>query len=283
MTPLDGGKTRLERLGLGLTASALTDRRTGIGGSDANTIMSGNADRINALWREKLGEIPGDDLSGNLAVAMGSHTEELNRAWFERETGRLVHSEGTTRQHRTLEYLRLTLDGMTTTEDGQPAVFEAKHSNTMATRDELLARYQPQLHHAMNVCGFSFAYLSVFQGNSVWWTRLIRRDDSYAAALQQAEEDFWLAVLTRTPPIPAAPIAAPVAFEDMREVDMTGNNEWADAAADWCANRKAARLFDGAGKRLKAAIPSDIRRAFGHGIEASRSKTGAITIKEQKQ
>lgn len=275
--------TRLERLGLGLTPAALADRRNGIGGSDANIIMSGDAARINALWAEKLGDATGDDLSGNLAVAMGSHTEELNRAWFEREMGRVVHSEGTTRQHSTLNYLRLTLDGITATDDGQPAMFEAKHSNTINGRDDLLARYMPQLHHGMNVCGFDYAYLSVFQGNSVWWTRLVRRDEAYADALQQAEEDFWLSVLTRTPPIPAAPVAPPIAFEDMREADMTGNNKWADAAIDWIGNRKAARLFEASAKSLKETVPADIRRAFGHGIEATRSKTGALTIKELKK
>lgn len=272
---------RLERLGLGLSPAALDARRNGIGGSDANTIMSGDPDKLMALWREKLGEA--QPIERNLPMAMGSHTEELNRAWFEAEMGRVIHSEGTSRQHKALDYLRVTLDGITATNEGAPAVFEAKHTNTMLGRDDVLAKYQPQLHHAMTVCDFDHAYLSVFQGNGVWWTRLVKRDADYAARLIEAEEGFWLSVLTRTPPVAAPYVPPPVAFEDMREADMTGNNEWASAAVDWLENRKPARVFDAAAKQIKAIIAPDIRIAKGHGIEASRSKTGAITIKELKQ
>ena len=47
------------------------ERRKGIGGSDANIIMSGDPERLIALWREKRGEAEPEDLSGNLAVQMG--------------------------------------------------------------------------------------------------------------------------------------------------------------------------------------------------------------------
>jgi predicted phage-related endonuclease len=41
---------------LGLSAEAIAARRHSIGGSDANTIMGGNPDRLIRLWREKRGE-----------------------------------------------------------------------------------------------------------------------------------------------------------------------------------------------------------------------------------
>jgi hypothetical protein len=40
------------------------------------------------LWREKRGELGSEDLSGNLLVQLGTVTEELNRMWYERNTGR---------------------------------------------------------------------------------------------------------------------------------------------------------------------------------------------------
>ena len=46
---------------LGLSAEAIAARRHSIGGSDANTIMSGDEARIIRLWQEKRGEVPGDD------------------------------------------------------------------------------------------------------------------------------------------------------------------------------------------------------------------------------
>ena len=35
-------------------------------------------------------------------------------------------------------------------------------------------------------------------------------------------------------------------------------------------------------RRIKELLEDDVSRAFGHGIEAKRSKAGAITIRELK-
>ena len=42
------------------------------------------------LWREKRGEVQPDDLSGNLVVQLGAVTEELNRRWYEANTGQVI-------------------------------------------------------------------------------------------------------------------------------------------------------------------------------------------------
>ena len=42
------------------------------------------------LWREKRGEVEPEDLSGNLIVQLGVVTEELNRRWYEANTGRAI-------------------------------------------------------------------------------------------------------------------------------------------------------------------------------------------------
>jgi predicted phage-related endonuclease len=39
------------------------------------------------LWREKRGEIDPEDLSDVLMVQLGSVTEDLNRRWYERNSG----------------------------------------------------------------------------------------------------------------------------------------------------------------------------------------------------
>jgi predicted phage-related endonuclease len=64
-----------------------SDRRTFIGGSDARTIMGSDEAALLHLWREKRGEADPEDLSGNLVVQLGAATEELNRSWYERNTG----------------------------------------------------------------------------------------------------------------------------------------------------------------------------------------------------
>jgi predicted phage-related endonuclease len=71
-------------------ASALrfgTDRRHFIGGSDARIIMGEDEKALIRLWQEKRGEVGPEDLSANLMVQLGVATEDLNRTWYERNTG----------------------------------------------------------------------------------------------------------------------------------------------------------------------------------------------------
>src|SRR2546427_9011320 len=63
-------------------------RRCFIGGSDARVIMGSDEAALVRLWQGKRGEAEPEDLSGNLIVQLGSATEELNRSWDERNTGR---------------------------------------------------------------------------------------------------------------------------------------------------------------------------------------------------
>lgn len=65
-------------------------RRYFIGGSDARTIMGSDGDSLVRLWREKRGEVEPEDLSKNLVVQLGSVTEDLNRHWYELNTGLTV-------------------------------------------------------------------------------------------------------------------------------------------------------------------------------------------------
>src|SRR5438046_7381528 len=66
------------------------ERRFFIGGSDARVIMGSDEAALVRLWHEKRGEAEPEDLSGNLIVQLGRATEEFNRSWYERNTGRQV-------------------------------------------------------------------------------------------------------------------------------------------------------------------------------------------------
>ena len=65
-------------------------RRHFIGGSDARIIMGPDEAALVQLWKEKRGEAEPEDLSDNLIVQLGVATEALNRAWYERNAGRVV-------------------------------------------------------------------------------------------------------------------------------------------------------------------------------------------------
>lgn len=86
-------------------------RRLGIGGSDANILMSGDKEKILRLWREKRGEVPPEDLSTVLPVQMGVWTEQFNVFWFSQETGKTVINCGDTRVSQEHPWMRCNLDG----------------------------------------------------------------------------------------------------------------------------------------------------------------------------
>jgi predicted phage-related endonuclease len=146
---------------VGLTQTERKARLTGIGGSDANVILSGDSERITKLWLEKRGA-PADDLSDRLAVALGSWTEAFNRQWYEKITGDTVAHTDRALVCPTHPWRRCTLDG---TVSAKNAVWEAKHTSAFVKPDDVLERYMPQLQHNMAVARAERAILSVIFGN----------------------------------------------------------------------------------------------------------------------
>jgi hypothetical protein len=65
-------------------------RRQFIGGSNARIIIGQDEKALIRLWQEKRGEVGPEDLSANLIVQLGLVTEDLNRAWYERNTGHAI-------------------------------------------------------------------------------------------------------------------------------------------------------------------------------------------------
>src|SRR5262249_16164481 len=98
-------------------------RRSFIGGSDARIIMGTDEAALVRLWCEERGEGEAEDLSGNLIVQLGAATEELNRTWYERNTGRTVTDIQRQVKHSAIPWMVATLDG---TVEATGAVFEAK-------------------------------------------------------------------------------------------------------------------------------------------------------------
>src|SRR4051812_10642274 len=99
------------------------DRRYFIGGSDARIIMGKDKNALSQLWKEKRGEAPALDLSGVLIVQLGLVTEDLNRRWYELNSGQRVLDVQRHAIHRTIPWMAATLDGLV---KETRAVFEAK-------------------------------------------------------------------------------------------------------------------------------------------------------------
>jgi hypothetical protein len=262
-----------------LSAEDKKMRLCGLGGSDANVLMSGDPDRILRLWQQKREEVPEEDLSDRIQVALGSWTEPFNRQWYEKISGQAIVDAGLSVTCKKHPWRRCLLDGIV---ENTNAVFEAKHTGAFVKSEEVLERYMPQLQHNMAVAECETAVLSVIFGNHKYEIFEIAADWLYQLELLEAEEVFWDCVQTGTIPV-APPVPLPPKPVGVREVCLEGNNSWASAAVDWLEHRDAAKRHAAACGTIKGLVEADVARAFGHGIEAKRSKSGALSIRELSQ
>ena len=252
------------------------DRRSFIGGSDARIIMGDDEAALLRLWREKRGEAEPEDLSGNLIVQLGSVTEELNRHWYERNTGQVIRDVQRRVFHPVKRWMAATLDGMV---EGTGAVFEAKFMLPWTFSEEAAAeKHMAQLQHNMWVTASRMAVLSIITGGGKWVEITIPADPLYQHLLLTAEKKFWRCVETgETPHLFGVEPPRP-RLEAVRIVDMSASNSWAEFAATFRRTQPAYQEHEDAKADLKKLVPEDAREAVGHGLRAKRSKSGAISF-----
>ena len=261
---------------MNISKAAQLDRRSFIGGSDARIIMGDDQAALLRLWREKRGEAEPEDLSSNLIVQLGSVTEELNRHWYERNTGQVVTAVQRRVFHPVKRWMAATLDGMV---EGTGAVFEAKFMLPWTFSEEAAAeKHMAQLQHNMWVTASRTAVLSIITGGGKWVEITIPADPLYQHLLLTAEKKFWRCVETgETPHLFGVEPPRP-RIEAVRVVDMSFSNAWAEFAGGFRRTRAAFLEHEKTKAELKSLVPEDAREAVGHGVRARRSKSGAISF-----
>jgi predicted phage-related endonuclease len=251
-------------------------RRSFIGGSDARIIMGSDEAALIQLWREKRGEAEPEDLSSNLIVQLGRATEELNRSWYERNTGHHVTDVQRRVRHSAISWMVATLDG---TVEATGAVFESKFMLPWSFSEEAAAeKYMAQVQHNMWVTHLQTSVLSIITGGGKWVEITIPMDPLYLSVLVSAEKKFWRCVQSgETPHLINAEPPRP-RIEAIRIVDMSPSNSWAEFAALFRNTRSAFLDHERAKSELKALMPEDAKEAIGHGVRAKRSRSGAVSF-----
>jgi predicted phage-related endonuclease len=228
------------------------------------------------LWKEKRGEAEPQDLSGNLIVQLGVATEELNRRWYEANTGRRITDVQRRVRHPTVRWLGATLDGRV---EGTGAVFESKFMLPWSFSEEAaLEKYAPQLQHNMWVVAARQAVLSVITGGGKWVEITANADPLYQHLIITAERKFWRCVESGEPPSLFGVEPPKPRIEAIRIVDMSSSNAWAEFAAVFGRTHAAHLEHEQAKAELKSLMPEDAKQAIGHGLRARRSKSGAVSF-----
>lgn len=269
---------------LGLSAGQIAARRLGIGGSDIRMML----DDPVGLWKIKLGLAEPDDLSGNLAVQMGTFTEPFNAFWFEKVTGRKVERRNEVVVSAAHPFMRANLDGVTTTARGERAYIDFKHVGR--SDEKMILRYSPQMHHCAYLVGADFWILSVFVGNSKHEIIEQPVDPFYIEELIAKEREFWSFVERREqPPEPTRDVLPPKPTPLLREVTIDfkhPSENWQGAIApfirQFAETHAAAAVHAIAREQIKELLPEDVGMCHAGLVEMKRAKSGALTVSMRK-
>jgi YqaJ-like viral recombinase domain len=228
------------------------------------------------LWREKRSEIEPIDLSNNLVVQLGLATEELNRRWYEAQTGNDICDVQRHLRHSVIGWMGATLDGRI---EETRAIFESKFMLPWSFSEEAAARkHLSQLQHNMCVANARSAVLSIITGGGQWVQMTIPADAIYQHLVLVAEKKFWRCVQTGERPQLFNLEPPQPRIEAVRSIDMSGSNAWAEFATLFRQTREAALTHERSKSELKGLMPEDAKEAFGHGVRGKRSKAGAISF-----
>jgi hypothetical protein len=276
-----------------LTEIELELRRGYVCGTDAKRIADGDWP---ALWREKTGRAEPVDLSGILAVQMGSFTEPFNRQWFEKMTGRSVTNISGWQEidRRVIGDtgasslpMGCNLDGITKTSRGYGAVWDAKHVGR--ADDTAVMRYTPQMTHNCTVCGLDWWVISFFIGNSKWEVVEQEVDPLYQAELLAKEAEFWRYVELDEEPPDMTPVVAPKPVPMLRKIDLTDRLDRYNWSPDIVREIVTFADTDGAAKahaiarqKIGELLPDDVGELRLGLFKLKRNKAGALTMTLEK-
>lgn len=194
-------------------------RNTGIGGSDAGTVLGVNRYKQPLqLYKEKRGEIEADDLSDKLAVRIGNGLEDYVAQLYSEETGRRVERCSTMLRHPEHPWMLGNLDRLVWEGDKRP-----QHKGQIRTRhileckttlsrfidseawgpsgtDQVPIHYLAQCQHYMAVTGAELCDLAVLMSGPDFRIYQIKRDDDLIANMVEHEAAFWDRVQTGKAP-----------------------------------------------------------------------------------
>lgn len=241
-------------------------------------LMAGKEDRIMEEWM-RLTEHPDfvepqfDEWRG----LYGNLIEPLALSFHERKTGKaLVRTgKGLPIPHPTIPYVCSLPDAF---REEDNCVIDCKAWSSWQKVDYICSFLAPQLIVQRQCVGAERMAILLVHGGGEPQEWPVKVEPSYEDAVFEKIAEFWECVQTLSPPFEIKAVAAPV-VEAFREIDMSQSNAWAEHAGNWLQHRDGAKLFKTAETELKALVPPDGKRCYGHGISVSRSKAGSLTIK----
>ena len=256
-----------------------------IGGSDTVQIMQGN---WLELWQIKTGRIQSPDLSENIAVQLGSFTEDFNLRWFEKQNNVVLGGHQSEYQ---MDVDGVPVKGTVDATLNDLAIVEAKHTNPYKSMEDVIEYYMPQIQTYVHISGCDGCYLSVIFGNSRWESAYIAYDQNYFQSMWAVVADFWRHVTMDIDPVGYEPPKVgidSIQIDGMVRRDASKDNAFVDMAHTYVENEAYAKSFESAKKSLKDMVARNEREVYCDILSVKRDKRGALrfttrTVKENTQ
>ncbi len=196
-------------------------RNTGLGGSDAGTVLGVNPYKTPLqLYLEKRGELEAEDISSKEAVHFGNILEDVVAAEYARRTGQRVERCTTMLRHPQHNWMLGNLDRLVWEGDKRPQykgqirtrkLLECKTAlgrfvdKTMwgpDGTDEVPISYLAQCQHYMAVTDAEQCDLAVMMAGPEFRIYHIHRDDELIGQMIEREGEFWERIQTGNAPEP---------------------------------------------------------------------------------
>lgn len=237
----------------------LAYRRTGIGGSDAATVMGMNAkSSLINLWADKTGRLPPKEDNGQMRL--GRVLEPEVAKWFCEETGKRVQRRNAIFQHDTYDFILANVDREII---GENAGLECKTTTRFTPADFASGKIPPyyycQCIHYMNVMGYDNMYIAIIlrdSGDFYWFKIPYNKND--AEALLEMEVDFWNNhIIPDNRPEPDGSESAKVVLDKLfaeRETNTVTLFEQEKTAAEFIRIQAEIKALESDSNRLKQAL-----------------------------
>ena len=144
-------------------------RKCGIGGSDVAAILGiSKWNSAISLWLDKTNQT-NEPVEENEAMQWGTIMEPIIRNRFAEVTGKTVVEVKAMLQHPEHPFMLADVDGLTTDDEGNPAILEIKTASEYKRAEwenDIPSYYQAQVQHYLCVTGVQKAYVAVLIGGN---------------------------------------------------------------------------------------------------------------------
>lgn len=169
-------------------------RKCGIGGSDVAAILGiSKWNSAISLWLDKTNQT-NEPVEENEAMQCGTIMEPIIRNRFAEVTGKTVVEVKVMLQHPEHPFMLANVDGLTTDDEGNPAILEIKTASEYKRSEwenDIPSYYQTQVQHYLCVTGVQKAYVAVLIGGNSFKVYEVDADAEIQSMLIAVEKDFW--------------------------------------------------------------------------------------------